>query len=282
MINWITSSRFTKPGLRLIPRPVKLLVKQLLIRDPLRISSNDKRRLQRSPRYMSTRATVLGKSIRLNDPYWYLITYHEIFNEQVYKFNTDNGSPYIIDCGSNIGLSVIYFKYLYPEARIVAFEPDPEIFQLLEFNVNAFNFQGIELHRKAISDFEGEMTFWQEGSVGGRLHTDPRDGKLIDVQVISLRSFLKDPVTLLKIDIEGAELKVLENCSDLLVHVEYLFVEYHGRKGEPQLLQNVLEILKMAGFRYHIREINPVIHPFIASERERFYDLQLNIYGFRE
>ena len=47
----------------------------------------------------------------------------EIFIENIYK-QTLREKPYIIDCGANIGMSVIYMKQLYPQAEIIAFEPD--------------------------------------------------------------------------------------------------------------------------------------------------------------
>src|SRR5690606_29753371 len=47
----------------------------------------------------------------------------EIFVEEVYKVQL-RPNPLIIDCGANIGLSVIYFKRHFPDARVIAFEPD--------------------------------------------------------------------------------------------------------------------------------------------------------------
>jgi hypothetical protein len=52
----------------------------------------------------------------------------EIFMDASYFFHTDNDRPLIFDCGSNIGMSVLFFKKLYQNARIIAFEPDPATF----------------------------------------------------------------------------------------------------------------------------------------------------------
>lgn len=41
----------------------------------------------------------------------------------------------VLDCGSNIGVSVIRYKQLYPQAKTIAFEPDPTIFNVLENNI---------------------------------------------------------------------------------------------------------------------------------------------------
>src|SRR5260370_28727380 len=51
--------------------------------------------------------------------------YREIFLARAYFFRSEASSPLIFDCGSNIGLSILFFKHLYPNCRIVSFEPDP-------------------------------------------------------------------------------------------------------------------------------------------------------------
>ena len=52
--------------------------------------------------------------------------FREIILDTQYMFEADNDFPFIIDCGSNIGVGILFFKILYPQARIIAFEPDPE------------------------------------------------------------------------------------------------------------------------------------------------------------
>src|SRR6478752_2497070 len=49
--------------------------------------------------------------------------FREIFMRGDYYFESDNAQPTIIDCGSNIGISVLFFKRLFPQCRIIAFEP---------------------------------------------------------------------------------------------------------------------------------------------------------------
>ena len=55
----------------------------------------------------------------------------EIFRKGAYLFHTDKKQPLILDCGSNIGMSILFFKMLYPGARIIGFEPDPDTFEIL-------------------------------------------------------------------------------------------------------------------------------------------------------
>src|SRR5262245_6977657 len=57
----------------------------------------------------------------------FVYMFEEIFAKASYSFHSDTDRPLIFDCGSNIGMSVLFFKKLYPTARITAFEPDPRI-----------------------------------------------------------------------------------------------------------------------------------------------------------
>ena len=267
--------------LRDIGTAVDWRVGRLAGKPPFWMSRWERYRLKRAPRLRRMTAPLLGKRIEITDPYWYLPTYDDIFANEIYKFTASSATPLIIDCGANIGLSVIYFKHLYPNAKIIAFEPDPGIVAVLERNIEKFALPNVELCRQAVWTSEVEMCFQPDGSVGGRLAKKGGAAPTVCVPGVRLRDFLAQPVDMLKIDIEGAEHEVLLDCADALQSVEHLFVEYHGRADEVQRLHDVLHILQNAGFRYHIREANPVAHPFLEAERSSFYDLQLNVFGFR-
>jgi FkbM family methyltransferase len=246
------------------------------------MAKGERKKLERFPRYKHTSSVLLGKKVQLTDPFWYLQTYDEIFSNQIYSFRAKRSDPLIIDCGANIGLSTIYFKYIYPKSRIIAFEPDPEIFQVLETNIKTFQFSDVTLYERAVWVVETQLGFQSDGSVGGALVPDEIDKKHMQVKTVRLKDFLDQEVDFLKMDIEGAEYEVILDSSDALNQVDNLFVEYHGKKGEPQKLHEILQIICDQGFRYHLKEANPVRHPFILGERKRKYDLQLNIFAFRE
>jgi predicted O-methyltransferase YrrM len=53
---------------------------------------------------------------------------------KIYRFNSLITKPLILDCGANVGVSVLYFKRLYPDAEIIAFEPDEDVFAILKQN----------------------------------------------------------------------------------------------------------------------------------------------------
>ncbi|MFN3803338.1 MAG: hypothetical protein ACK4SB_16860, partial [Belliella pelovolcani] len=57
---------------------------------------------------------VLGLKISANKPYLLLALFREIFIDEVYTFEAFDHKPKIIDCGANIGVSVLYFKFRHP------------------------------------------------------------------------------------------------------------------------------------------------------------------------
>lgn len=57
-----------------------------------------------------------------------------LFDQELYRFATTEDVPRIIDCGASIGLTTCYFKHIYPRSDIVAFEPDPRVFEILKKN----------------------------------------------------------------------------------------------------------------------------------------------------
>jgi FkbM family methyltransferase len=261
---------------------LKKYIARFFAAEGLRTSLRGLRKLRCALRYKNGRSWLMGKRIELTDPFWYSHCHHELFVDQIYKFEAKRQNPLIIDCGANIGLSVIYFKHLYPEAEVIAFEPDPKIFRVLQRNVGTFRLEGIVLHCKAVWNRVTTLSFLPDGGVGGRLVLEEGKKKSIQVQTVRLRGFLSQPVDFLKLDIEGAEYEVIKDICDVLEKVDHLFVEYHGAADETQTLHEILQMIQDAGFRYHLKEANPIQHPFVKEERNKLYDLQLNIFGFRE
>ena len=211
----------------------------------------------------------------------FLLGKNELFKEEVYKFYSPKKNPYIIDCGANIGMSIIYFKSLYPGAQIVAFEADPHIFSFLDKNIQSYNLTDVTLINKAIWNANDEvLAFLAEGGAGGRVQEQSNQFKFIDVKTARLKDYLTREIDFLKIDIEGAEYKVLADCANELKLVKNLFVEYHSLANEPQNLHLILQVIHDAGFRYHIKEAYTTPFPFMERKLNFGMDLQLNIFCY--
>jgi FkbM family methyltransferase len=274
-------------------RTVKQLLKYLfpisflkfikgILNKEFRVSQKEDARIKRLDRYVETEIIFRGKEIRIADNASFLFMRKEVFDSEVYKFKSSNDSPFIIDCGANIGLSIIYFKSLFPQSRIIAFEPDDKIFSILKSNVESFDLLNVELIKKACWDKETTLKFFSEGADGGRTASSSDQEQIIYVETIRLRNYLTQRIDFLKIDIEGAESTVIPDIADLLHLVENIFVEFHSFINQEQLLPEILTTLKHAGFRLHISAPGLTSkNPFVHLSTYASMDNQLNIYGFR-
>lgn len=242
-------------------------------------------RLSKLSRYSPTKTTFYNKEIKIVDNITFLSGAKEIFEKDIYKLKIGKkDNPVIVDCGANIGLSVMYFKKTYPNAIIKAYEPDPEIFEVLKYNVKAFDPSGIELNQKAIWKDNSGIEFLQEGGFSGRIPKEGDSKKTVNVPTERLRDVLMDMklIDLLKIDIEGAEYEVLLDIRNNLSNVKNIFIEYHSHVKEPQTLHEILQILHENKFRYHIQEAFVRNQPFTDRNTMLGMDLQLNIFGYRD
>jgi len=236
------------------------------------------------PRYTYTTVKLIDKEIGVPDIASYNFMHKEIFSQEIYKFYTGNKEPYIIDCGANIGLSIIYLKSLYPDSKIVAFEPDPEIFQILKGNVEAFNFDQIELIQKGLWNIDTSLFFKSEGADAGQIGEIDKNNPTPEkrIEVVSLKPYLQKPVDFLKLDIEGSETIVLKDIKNDLKNVKNIFVEYHSFVNQKQTLNEIIEILTNANFRLHISSPGLTSrNPFIHLNTYNNMDMQLNIYGIK-
>lgn len=264
---------------RLVPGQFKHWYRWLIHSD-YRTKSRETARLKSLPRYQRTTTHLTGHNVEMVDAASFLFMHGEIFEQQIYSFRAGTDEPYIIDGGANIGLSVLYFKSLYPKSRVLAFEPDEEVFSVLKRNVEENGYSDIEVVCRALWSSETTLSFMQEGADGGRI-AQGRDPEGKTIRTVRLRDYLQRRVDFLKLDIEGAETEVLTDCADLLGNVENLFVEYHSFVTKPQTLHTLMEILAKAGFRVHIHppitSPQPFLHRFVHLDM----DMQLNIFAFR-
>lgn len=82
------------------------------------------------PRYISG----IQYPIYLSNYHVDVTTLFQIFFAKEYEVALNISPQFIIDCGANIGLSAIYYANAYPQAKIIAIEPDRSNFKYLEIN----------------------------------------------------------------------------------------------------------------------------------------------------
>ena len=270
---------------RMFKSRIRNLMKRIfpIINSDIKIVAKEFTRLKAMPRFTYTETTFMKKIFCVPDAASFLSSVNEIFERKIYKYNSSQNVPVIIDCGANIGLATLYFKLNYPNAKVLAFEPDPNIFTALKNNISGFNFSDVELFNEAIGEKEAALNFQIEGGHSGMLVEVPTD-TTIKVNVTALKDVLArfKMVDFLKIDIEGFEIKVLPSIKEELKKVNYLFLEYHTFIDKPQELSTIITIIENAGFRYYIKEGANKNNPFLEGELFYKMDMLLNIFCYRQ
>lgn len=157
-----------------------------------------------------------------------ILTINEVFCRFDYK--ADNNDKIILDIGSNIGISALYFLTRSPLSYCYLYEPNPMCVERLRQNLEQFK-KRYKLYEFAVSDFDGFVEFGTEstGRYGGIGLL--RDDK-INVECKSINGILENTlrgveyIDILKIDTEGSELKTLLSISkNLLEKIRKIYIE---------------------------------------------------------
>jgi FkbM family methyltransferase len=234
-------------------------------------------------RYREVKTRFLDYEIITPDAPSFLWQIKDIFVDESYLFESNSNEKIIIDCGSNIGLSCLYFKKLYPESKIYAFEADPLIFKYLVENINGNKIFDIQLQNHAVWINDNGIQFFQDGADGGSIYGEPNKNK-INIPTVRLRDILRrfNFIDMVKIDIEGAELEILNDCKNYISNVQNIFIEYHSFNSRKQKLDEILKILSDNDFRYYLKTMNKNAYPFLSNKNDSTMDLQVNIYAYKQ
>jgi FkbM family methyltransferase len=222
-------------------------------------------------------ARVLGFKVRYLDARALDQLFREIFVLRYYDVHLSAPRPHIIDCGSNIGMSILRFKTLYPEASVIGFEPHPATHAILAENVARNRLAGVTVHQAALSDREGAVELFMEKERPLDMAVFPREGlSSVQVRAERLSSYLTQEVDLLKLDVEGAEGAIFEDIAGSLGQVKNVACEYHHNHRSQGRLSRILALLETAGFTYHLHARH---HPDATERVGRHQDVL--IYAFR-
>lgn len=156
--------------------------------------------------------------------------FKEIFIKKTYHFSTVNNSPVIFDCGANVGLATIYFKSIYPNSKVIAFEADAITHNILRNNL--IDYSNVTTYQKALVDFEGEIKFFYNKQEAGDLGMSINERYFKDFEIVpatKLSNYIETEVDLLKLDIEGAEDLVIKDLisSKKIRYIKQMIIEYH-------------------------------------------------------
>lgn len=187
--------------------------------------------------------------------------FNEVFITNEYHFQPSTSEPVIIDCGANIGMSVLYFNKLFPNSKIIAFEANPHAFKLLSDNMTINKVSNVELHNVALCDKEKEVSFFIGENIGtllGSIKKERGGDTELKIKGQKLSYYLADfeTIDLIKMDVEGAEINIIHDLfeSSSINKVKEYIIEYHHNMNEDKsMLSSFLEKFELNGFNYNIQ-----------------------------
>jgi FkbM family methyltransferase len=163
--------------------------------------------------------------------------FRQVFAQREYRCLDDlRTAGLILDCGANVGYSSAYFLTRFPQATVIAVEPDPANFAALEANLAPYQgrWRGV---RSAVWSRPTALVLAEANSGAGcewsRQVRPARAGETPTIRATDIGTLLHESgfphISILKIDIEGAE-EVLfaSNYERWLGRVENLVIELHG------------------------------------------------------
>ncbi len=165
----------------------------------------------------------------------------QVFNEQEYAVLNDlQDVRLIIDCGANVGYSAAYFLNRYPEAQLIAVEPDSANFAILQQNMKPYGdrvklyMAGIWSHSTGLTVCRGS---YRDGAEWSTQVRESLPGETPDVEAVDIGTLLRGSghefIDILKIDIEGSETVILsENYAPWLKQTRNMAIELHDEECE--------------------------------------------------
>jgi FkbM family methyltransferase len=159
--------------------------------------------------------------------------FRDIFLLNEFKLPIEIKPKFIVDTGAYIGLSTLYYAKKYPDAQIVAVEPELSNFETLSTNteinskISRIN-AGIWSKNTKLKIVNFNTEKWAFSV------TETDDSDINAIQAITIDEILLnsgfDEIDILKIDIEGSEMEIFsKNCDNWLKKVKIIVLELHDR-----------------------------------------------------
>jgi FkbM family methyltransferase len=189
-------------------------------------------RLFRSPRELAITPPGSGSRVFLRLNTSDVCSYRDVLicQDKSYDPRVPNFSPHtIVDVGAHIGMASLLFAHRYPMARIIAVEPEPANFAALVRNVSSY--KNIVPVQAALWKEDGEVRLGKSTAHPKGAFAIAEDGSQ-RVRAVTMDTLMKETglstIDFLKVDIEGAEKDVFQNCA-WIKNVRVIAIELHDR-----------------------------------------------------
>lgn len=160
----------------------------------------------------------------------------QIFVEREYScIDNLNDIRFIIDCGANCGYSSASFLTQFPDAQVVAIEPDRANFEMLQRNMEPYGnrvsmlHSAVWSHRVGLVVRRGQYRDGREWTIQVQEHATDEESDITAVDIGSLLSQSEfQRIDILKVDIERAEAVVFaRNYENWIDRVDTFLIELH-------------------------------------------------------
>jgi FkbM family methyltransferase len=200
----------------------------------------------------------------------------EIFLTHVYEPVTSAGNTLgpvkqIIDLGANAGFSVRLWRHRFPEARVIAVEPDPGNFAACKRNVEAAgggDDNHVQLVQACVAGKPGTVYLDRSAEECAFTMTSTQSGEPIPALTLPMildQCHADDVIDILKIDIEGAEREMFADCASWLGRVRSIMIELHPGYDRQMLMAD----LSRGGHNFSVRwQSETAGNPLIFLVRE--------------
>lgn len=163
--------------------------------------------------------------------------------------NNINKNDCVLDIGAHLGYFTCISSFLAPQGSVHAFEVDPKCIPLINKNIALNDFKNVTINNKAVSNKIGieKIPVYDKPSPALRISDNKR--QFLEVPSVNVDSYIKSENIIpdfIKIDVEGAEWKVLNGMKETLKlkHLK-LLVEVHVNFLKNNFDTDYKDILKL-------------------------------------
>lgn len=181
------------------------------------------------------------------------------FDDEYFKYGAPNPGDLVFDLGANIGLvAYALARQVGPAGRVVSFEPDPGSLDYLRRNVSRHALDQVTIEPLAIAPVAGRLEFFAEGTITSGLASARKDslmtqsmGSVITIDAITLSDAVErhGMPAWIKMDIEGAEIDVIDGSRDLLASAyPHMVIDTSHWVGGDTTARRVEDLLRDIGY----------------------------------
>jgi len=193
---------------------------------------------------------ILSTPVKLNFLYLLKSDYEKYEYDFINNLSLTENSV-VLDIGSNIGLYTIFFARLCPKLKkIISVEASPPNFKKLNINCKLNNVSNVSIYNLVVSGINDQIVdFYEEGAISStqekfltNLGFSEQKLQKIEMKTITIDRLIEkekiDQISLLKIDIEGAEVEALNGASNALKQqkIKNMIIEYHSNENKNKIL----------------------------------------------